>query len=133
MLQIFANLIYPADYVFILYFGSVRGFSCNLVRILDCDFIVELLADLDNTIVVPPPPPPIRGDFNIGILHGRKITIYAAPGQLEQRYSELFDYYFLTQRCLTPATVNNILDLPRLVPSKNLTGIKKDNSLKLIN
>jgi hypothetical protein len=57
MLQILANLIYPADCVFILYFGSGCGFSCNLVRILDCDFIVELLADLDKTIVVPPPSP----------------------------------------------------------------------------
>ena len=58
--------------------AQVVDFTCNLVRILDCDFIVELLADpgLDKTIVGSPPPPlPIRGDFNIGILHGRKITM----------------------------------------------------------
>jgi hypothetical protein len=76
--------------------AQVVDFTCNLVRILDCDFIVELLADpdLDKTIVGSPPLP-IRGD-----LHGRKYIAwsknnYAAPGQLEQRYSELFDYVLL--------------------------------------
>ena len=59
--------------------ARIVDFACNLVRILDCDFIVELLADpnLDKTIVgrrillqiwadqrvcipqfTPPPPPP---------------------------------------------------------------------------
>jgi hypothetical protein len=35
-------------------------FTCNLVRILDCDFIVELLAhrELGKTIVGFPPPSP---------------------------------------------------------------------------
>jgi hypothetical protein len=39
--------------------AQVVDFTCNLVRILVCDFIVELLADpeLDKTIVVSPPPP----------------------------------------------------------------------------
>ena len=33
--------------------AQIVDFACNLVRILDCDFIVELLADpnLDKTIV----------------------------------------------------------------------------------
>jgi hypothetical protein len=33
--------------------AKIVGFACNLVRILDCDFIVELLAapNLDKTIV----------------------------------------------------------------------------------
>jgi hypothetical protein len=33
--------------------ARIVDFACNLVRILDCDFIVELLADpnLDKTIV----------------------------------------------------------------------------------
>jgi hypothetical protein len=33
--------------------AQIVNFACNLVRILDCDFIVELLADpnLDKTIV----------------------------------------------------------------------------------
>ena len=57
--------------------ARIVDLACNLVRILDCDFIVELLADpnLDKTIVGsrillqiwadlytpihPPPPPPI--------------------------------------------------------------------------
>ena len=40
--------------------AQVVDFTCNLVRILDCDFIVELLADpgLDKTIVGSPPPSP---------------------------------------------------------------------------
>jgi hypothetical protein len=35
--------------------ARIVDFACNLVRILDCDFIVELLADsnLDKTIVGP--------------------------------------------------------------------------------
>jgi hypothetical protein len=31
--------------------ARIVDLACNLVRILDCDFIVELLADLDKTIV----------------------------------------------------------------------------------
>ena len=51
---------------------------------------------------------------------------------MEQRFAELFDNYVLlvnAQRCLTPPTVNNIFDLTRLVPGKNLTGAKNDNRL----
>ena len=49
--------------------ARIVDLACNLVQILDCDFIVELLEDsnLDKTIVgsriciplfTPPPPPP---------------------------------------------------------------------------
>jgi hypothetical protein len=64
--------------------ARIVDFACNLVRILDCDFIVELLADpnLDKTIVgrrillqiwadrriciplFPAPPPPYFKTFN---------------------------------------------------------------------
>ena len=69
--------------------ARIVDLACNLVRILDCDFIVELLADsnLDKTIVgsrillqiwadrriciplfTPPPPPDKQATFLGGIL-----------------------------------------------------------------
>jgi hypothetical protein len=39
----FADLINTADLSNIL--ARIVDFACNLVRILDCDFIVEILAD----------------------------------------------------------------------------------------
>ena len=78
----FADLFNTADLSNIL--ARIVDLACNLVRILDCDFIAELLADsnLDKTIVgsrillqiwadrriyiplfTPPPPPPYLNRF----------------------------------------------------------------------
>jgi hypothetical protein len=79
----FADLINTADCGLSNILARIVDFACNLVRILDCDFIVELLADpnLDKTIVaradsvsnlggsadlytpIPPPPPILETPF----------------------------------------------------------------------
>ena len=94
ILQGFTDFINPADCVFVLYFGSGCGLCLKFSSDPGCKFIAEFLADpdLDKAIAGSADfvsnlgesadlytpiyhPPLFRGDFKIGTLPGRKITI----------------------------------------------------------
>jgi hypothetical protein len=73
ILHRFADLINTVDWSNIL--AQIVDFACNLVRILDCEFIVELLGDPNGSFQkrsIPPsteeiehtPPPHLRASLN---------------------------------------------------------------------
>jgi hypothetical protein len=111
ILQGFTDFINPADCVFVLYFGSGCGLCLKFSSDPRCKFIAELLADpdLDKAIagsadfasnlgesadLYTPIYLLIRGDFKIGTLTGRKITI-----QLLVNWSSGLLNFFITTYC----------------------------------